>query len=389
MRIQGIIFFLGTLSWVGVFQGCALYEPVRVQIDPTAENKRVEVRQIWNLKTRRPDSFFEGSRPQEMGGLALYGDTLYLGNLEGKLMAVDRQHGRVIWTARYPGAIESRPLVVNKTIYFGCSDGYVYAASVHGGRLQWKTDFQTEVLGSMSHWEGRIYLQTADGRIAALDASTGKMIWEIKRPPVKDKSIRGVSQPVVHGQSLFVGTIDGAIAVYNALDGALIWEKRLTSGGRFSDVDTTPIVVDDRVVISAFDGKTYALSVKNGSVFWSYDAGAAFETSVIGTMVIVPTQNSSVDAVDLKTGDLKWRARFDQREGIATSIMHHDGFISFGTTDGANYLLSTKDGRFLWRFNPGSGVTSRPVFKDNRMYFFSNYGNIYAFAVRAVGRGTP
>jgi outer membrane protein assembly factor BamB len=361
---------------------CAVYKKKDVVLKPEVNGKRVRVQREWSFMSRVGDLTHVGSRAQEMGGVTIAGDTLYFGNLRGEIYAMDRFTGRVLWKNELPAGIESAPLVVEKSIYLGCDDGALYALSVHGGKLIWKKEIQSELVGQLTFSGGFLYGQTVNGRITALDASTGKLIWEVKRAEIKDKSVRGASRPVVVNNVVYVGTIDGSMIALNAADGTKIWDRSITPSIRFSDVDTTPVISNNKLIVSAYDGKTYALALKDGSIIWTYDQGAAFGSMLSGTTVLVSTQDSSVDALDANSGKLLWRAKFDQRDGIATGVTVEGSLVAFGTTNGSSYLVSVNDGHFIWSFNVGAGMTSSPLFAENNLYMISNYGNLYAFSVR-------
>ena len=64
--------------------------------------------------------------------------TLYLGNLDGYLYALDVETGTLRWRFKTDGPVTSTPLIESGTAYFGSNDGNVYAVDVRAPRLVWK-----------------------------------------------------------------------------------------------------------------------------------------------------------------------------------------------------------------------------------------------------------
>jgi len=83
-------------------------------------------------------------------GAALFGDKVYLGTLDGRLVAVDRETGREVWSVdtrepEWPYSITGAPRVVEGRVIIGNAGadlgarGYVSAYDAETGRLDWRT----------------------------------------------------------------------------------------------------------------------------------------------------------------------------------------------------------------------------------------------------------
>ena len=68
----------------------------------------------------------------------------------------------------------------------------------------------------------------------------------------------------------------------NQKNGKLIWKYRT-----LDDVDSSPVICRDRVVVGSDDGRLYILNLEDGGLIWSYEIGAAITGSpAIGRGVI-------------------------------------------------------------------------------------------------------
>lgn len=91
---------------------------------------------------------------------------------------------------------------------------------------------------------------------------------------------------------------------------------------------------------------------------------ASYEPVVAGeTLYYGSSRNDSVTAVDLKTGEQRWRFFADGPVRFAPLV--HKGRIYFGADDGALYCLDADSGKFHWRFV--AAPTSRKVIGSERV----------------------
>ncbi|GMU24028.1 MAG: hypothetical protein AMXMBFR13_41050 [Phycisphaerae bacterium] len=73
------------------------------------------------------------------GTPAVMGDTVYVGDLEGRVHAIERKSGRVKWSKPVAGfSIEMPILAFDGTLYLGAWDGYLYAVDAQTGTVAWK-----------------------------------------------------------------------------------------------------------------------------------------------------------------------------------------------------------------------------------------------------------
>ncbi|NQT54430.1 PQQ-binding-like beta-propeller repeat protein [bacterium] len=119
-----------------------------------------------------------------------------------------------------------------------------------------------------------------------------------------------------------------------------------------------------------------------------------------GTVFVASSLNDSVAALDLETGEQKWRFYADGPVRFAPVV--HDGRVIFGSDDGGVYCLAATDGKLLWRRQGspsarkvlGSGrlisvwpVRGGPVVHGGRVYFAAGvwpFEGIFVWALDAA-----
>jgi outer membrane protein assembly factor BamB len=91
---------------------------------------------------------------------------------------------------------------------------------------------------------------------------------------------------------------------------------------------------------------------------------ASYEPVVGGEMLFYgSSRNDSVTAVDLKTGEQRWR--FFAEGPVRFAPLVHKGRVYFGADDGALYCLDAKSGTLQWRFV--AAPTGRKVIGSERV----------------------
>lgn len=87
-----------------------------------------------------------------------------------------------------------------------------------------------------------------------------------------------------------------------------------------------------------------------------------------------------VYAVDMQTGEMKWRYPVDTSLGgmVRGAPAVHKGLVYFGAGDGNLYCLSADTGTFQWAYQTRGAIRCPPVVADDVIYVGSDDNSIYA-----------
>src|SRR5260370_2358671 len=97
------------------------------------------------------------------------------------MRACDAGTGSGRWLRRI-GPTESSPLVARGTVYVGDWDGRVWALDARTGRTRWVSQLHGAIKGSLALSGQRLYIGTYAGDIVALAARTGRVLWNSGGP---------------------------------------------------------------------------------------------------------------------------------------------------------------------------------------------------------------
>jgi alcohol dehydrogenase (cytochrome c) len=202
---------------------------------------------IWEYKTPVPDGLHIEFRVNR--GLAVYGAALFFGSLDGYLVAINANDGKVIWRTLVASpaqgyTITGAPLVVNHSVVVGVSGGefgvrgFLAAYDVLTGQWQWRFD-TIPGPGETGHetWGNDAWRSGggATWNTGSYDPEIDLLYWGVGNPSP------GFSGDVRPGDNLFT---DSVIAL-RASTGKLAWYFQFTPHDEQDrDSAQTPVLAD-------------------------------------------------------------------------------------------------------------------------------------------------
>lgn len=385
------LFFL-ILAGCWTLGGCASL--TEDEVPPEARALRLE--RIWARETVR-DGYLGPRLPNRAGPL-LADNMLIQGNGVDAMAAYDRQSGVELWRLAIKGGVEGGTIRIGEYIFFGGGDGRLYCLKT-SGEVVWQIETKAPITSTPMFYDGVVYVVNSADELFAVEASQGTIQWTYRRPTARDLSVRGASTPAVRGDSIYVGFSDGVVARFQRASGKLIWEKPLREGQtepplvgslselgvsgvklvglkNLSDVDATPIIENDRVYVSSYQGGLFCLQADSGAILWSRAEGGIRPVTIHQDRLYYASAAGNVLALDKSSGKLLWQY---QAKGMASGLVLTRGRLVFGESSAGLTVLNAVSGTPLVTFLSGRGVSASPAISDQDwIYFISNENNLYA-----------
>ena len=277
-------------------------------------------RELWQYDARLPEGILPCCDVINRGA-ALYGDNIYFGTLDARIVALNAMTGDVVWNKKIAEYKEgysytAAPLIVNGLVITGNSGGEFGIV----------------------------------GEVQARDANTGDLVW---------------TRPVIEGH---MGTLNGQestmTGTLNATWPGDLWKTgggATWLGGSY-DIDT------DTLVFGTGNPAPWNSHLRN--------AGAPTDGNVGDNLYA-----ASRLGIDPASGEIKWHFQSTPREGWdydgvneVVAFTDKDGNKKFATADrnGFFYVLNREDGKFLnaWPFVKditwASGIdeNGRPIYNE-------------------------
>ncbi|VEG90308.1 outer membrane protein assembly factor BamB [Legionella spiritensis] len=182
------------------------------------------------------------------------GNMILVGYSDGKMDAVEQETGRVLWQRSIAYAtgssdverlvdIDADPIVINNVALLGSYQGYLGALSLQDGHFLWRKP--ASIYKNMTVVGNNLYVTDTDDVIWSINRKNGQVNW--KQMALK---ARGLTEPVLMGNRLFVGDKTGLLHVLSASSGEFL--ARVPMGG---PVNVAPVVSDHNLYVMTANGK--------------------------------------------------------------------------------------------------------------------------------------
>lgn len=298
------------------------------------------------------------------------------------------EEGPVAIEQMKPGELLNQPeLPLSKPLLVvGDVEGNVYGMNPATGESIWKSETEGEINaaptfflwqddGETKHYELRVLQTSQDGSLYCFSAQNGEMRWKYESG---DQIRCGAS---IAGAKTYLGGCDGGLHIVDLTTGKASREK-LPLGG---PTGSTPAIRADTVYVPIMDGVLYAFSAETGEVNWQYEdedlvQDYRSDVAVDETTLVLTSRTKTVDAIDRRTGERRWRMTLRRRADASPLIVGQDVFIA--GSDGRLLRLSLDKGEELWEFETRGAFYASPSVVAGQLLIADDEGVIRCFAAK-------
>ena len=299
----------------------------------------------------------------------IVGEHVYVGLVSGDLLCLKLSDGKQVW--KYQSMPDAKPkdlppafmapiAATDKLIFAGDQEGFLHAINRATGKKEWIYEDGGEFVGGPNLYQDRVIFGTHKGQLTCLDQATGKVVhwkYDTGGPINGTPTIAGKFTFATDCQAPFLMVVDletGKEAKKIALEGRLIASAAYRDGLLYFGNEI---------------GEVYALDSQKGTLVWTYsnpDRDQQIDSSpaVTNDLVVIGHGDKHLHAIDRKTGKGKWtvptRAQIDGSPVIAGDK------IIFGSNDKQLYLVRLSDGEVLWKHNAGQAIRGSAAVSGDR-----------------------
>ncbi|MBS1203368.1 MAG: outer membrane protein assembly factor BamB [Proteobacteria bacterium] len=382
----------GLLS-VTLLSGCSLFnseeDVVKMSPLPVVENQFTPTT-AWHTSVGNGiGDFYSNLHPAFADGV------VYAADRHGVVKAVSIEDGHEIWSvnlAEKDGWFSTRAALLSGGVtvsgghvYVGTEKAQVYALNTSDGTQAWQAKVAGEALSRPVVSDGLILIHTSNGQLQALNESDGAVKWTVNLD-MPALSLRGESAPTTAFGAAIVGGDNGRVSAVLMQQGQMIWQQRISQANgpteidRLSDVDTTPVVVDNIVYALAYNGNLTALDLRSGQIMWKRELGSVSDFVVDGNRIYLIDQNDRVLALTTDGGVTLW-TQSDLLHRNLTAPALYNGYIVTGDSEGYVHWINVEDGRFVAQQKvDSSGFLTDPVVAGGKLLIQAKDGTLYALS---------
>jgi outer membrane protein assembly factor BamB len=328
--------------------------------------------------------------------------TVYTLSASHEVFAVEARTGRRRWQVATGEAGEgtrgSRLVAAGTFVVVG--DDNVVAMEKTSGKVAWR--FRPKIgygpglyLGEAS--DGLVFAGSPAGQLYAIDAATGVLRWHAT---IGDAAQTTVYAPVASGDLVAAGfttfgsPTGGGVVAVDAKTGDVRW-RRIFPVPTVPTIDTGlaggPIVADDAIIVGRRDGVVEALDRRTGVVRWLLPpvraSGLPADASrhdfralaVSGGGLVVGSLTGVVAAFDLPTERARWRV-VPSMTSVAFAMTAGRGVVYVPFMSGEIVAIDAVTGRERWRVGRGDRPFRwPPLIVGRRLYAASSTAGLFAF----------
>ncbi len=310
--------------------------------------------------------------------------------------------GEVVWERWLGDPLMSQPAVAGGWVYMAYpgqeGSHYLACMKLETGKERWKAKIIGDLISAPIVHEGSVYITTLEGTIHRYDAQSGALIWSEKKS--------ATSAPWLYKGEVFVSLREeeavpesGTKKQYEGMagldvkDGRQVNEKLWTrQEAEYLSYETSSRYANEQKALDASVGFATApgaaklgqarenIGLASVSGVWAYQGSrpAVFGGRNYNTMGTV------LRSVDSKTGDVLWEKEYtgDNGENIGGRMLTPpsavNGKLFVGSLTGDILCYDAGTGRVLWKHNVGEPIRFQPSVSAGRVYFATDYGNIYS-----------
>lgn len=196
-------------------------------------------------------------------GIVVDSGAVYAGFPGGKLVAIRADNGKLVWEATVAqpkgvteieriADITSLPFVDGPLVYVVAYQGKVAAVDRQRGQVVWNRDISSYV--GLSADNNKVYISHTIGSVYSLDASNGKTFWR-----QGNLGYRNLTVPLPLNNVVAVGDLEGYIHLLSQDDGSFVGRLQLGSKPIMSLIAGSNA---NQFLAQSRDGHLYAVTYK-------------------------------------------------------------------------------------------------------------------------------
>jgi outer membrane protein assembly factor BamB len=266
-------------------------------------------------------------------------DRLFFADWSGRLFAVAKEDGELIWEVRdFDGGIVGGPVLADDVLIFGTTSGRLYAVQKSDGRSPAGSWPPAGVKFGRGIWAPpvvigeTVYVANMSGEVQGFDLGTAAPKWA--RPFEVSGAIPSLSK--LDDRTLFVPTLDKQVYLLDTESGEA--EK---APFRASDWIWTDAAVRDGVAyFGDFGGRIYALDITTNQAKWTADvkskvkAGPAVVEGSRGAVLVLADREPVLHFLDLESGSILNNVPLLDAGTVRAAAAVMEGWALIVTTDG-------------------------------------------------------
>jgi outer membrane protein assembly factor BamB len=270
---------------------------------------------------------------------------LYVADMQGNARCLDAGSGEELWSAKLGDQVHAGPTVYGDSVFYTCESGMLWSLDTATGKERWQFQIDAPLRCSPTIADSKIMLAGCDSLLHAVNVSDGKEAFTV---PIDGPTgaTAAIATSATDGVRAYFGTEGGTFFAINvtAAEGQkpdVAWTYRDPRRGQ--PIRAAAAVTDSLVVFGGQGKAVFALDPTTGDEKWKLSTRSRVDSSpvIVGERVVAATTAGKVYLLETAKGEVKWEQ--DYGGGFNASPAVADGRVVLGNTDGSLYCFGSKE----------------------------------------------
>ncbi len=316
----------------------------------------------------------------------------------GRVSTLDLAKGERRWRVSLVPPEEVDPglggglAVANGRLYATAGFTEVLALDIANGGMVWRGALPAPARAAPAVADGAVFVTTIDNQILAFDADSGEELWSYAGI-VETTGLLGAAAPAASVGTVIVPFSSGEVFALRRENGQVLWQdslaalRKATVLAGLSDIRGLPVIDGDRVIVSAFSGRTLAIDVRRGLRAWEQEVGSLNTPAVVGSRVFLISTRQELVGLSREDGRVVWVTQLaqyddpDDREGpiVWRGPVMGGGRLLMVGSNGVLLEVDPANGKVLREQDAGSAFNVAPVIAGQTLLLLDDSGTLRAW----------
>lgn len=277
------------------------------------------------------------------------------------------------------------------TLYAATAYGYVLALNPQNGGVYWWKNIGVPIRGSPIVADSRVFVLSIDNTLHVLNHRDGTILW--KHQGIEENAgLLGTASVAVSKDLVVVPYSSGELFAMRVENGRVAWSDSLVYQGRLgaytqlSDIDASPVIVENTVYAGSNSGRLVAIDLRTGSPLWEQEIASSTTPWIAGNYLFIVTTGNELICLNRINGKIHWIAtlpKFSDPEDRKDMIIWTrptlvGDRLLVANNFGEVRALSPYSGKTLGNISVKDGIRVSPIVARGTVYVLTTKADIIA-----------
>lgn len=310
---------------------------------------------------------------------------VYAATPQGKIYALTEANGRILWQTDLHQSLLAGPVISGDKMIVTGDDAAIYILKLENGALLHRIGVANDVMSKPYIYHQKIYVKTITGVVYCIDLQTGHKDWKYEHS-TSEIILKASSSPVYYQNMILAGFSDGSLVGLEPTKGHPIFTQHISYARgvseveRLNDVDTNPLIEQDRLYIASYQGDIGVYSISESDFIWKKPASTYHDLSFVGENLVMVSSKDVICAYQKQTGQTLWTQNQLKARRL-TAPVTWKRIIWVGDALGYLHGVSPQTGQFVAQLKLPGGMVAAPVIEGNHAWVMTTNGQLHRLSL--------